>query len=326
MEKDLMILNGIRPAEVIPARVVPVFIWYAEIEIVENQILGRLKIKTQKDNFKSKIKRFKAWLREYLNTTGANINLYLDYRTDLDKATNLNEGSKGQHFIAIKKINDELCRLGKTPDMMKGIKGFKGNGNRHIKFGINNDTDKLGFNEMEVICEKLKKADLRTKTIFSLLIFQGLRGCEIINLDTSDINFKTDVIHLLRKGETGKKPAPLHPETTKILKMYIESIPAGMLFTSISNSRRESQRLGTGGLRKTVITFLKNECQIYDKTPHAFRHAFVTRLLDKTGGDLRFTKNLTGHENIGTLQIYDDARLLKKDLPKFYTAFENLSF
>ncbi|OGE46257.1 hypothetical protein A3B39_02950 [Candidatus Daviesbacteria bacterium RIFCSPLOWO2_01_FULL_37_10] len=127
------------------------------------------------------------------------------------------------------------------------------------------------------------------------------------------------------KGRDDKEPVSLHPETVKTLKEYlkISNVADGPLFTSISNYHK-NQRLTTRAIRKIIVKLLK-ELGI-EKSVHGFRHYFTTTLIKTYKGDLLEVAQYTRHRSLEMLQVYNDAIKREADLPRFYSAFDGLSF
>lgn len=54
---------------------------------------------------------------------------------------------------------------------------------------------------------------------------------------------------------------------------------------------------------RIVNKYLSRVSDIKKKSPHILRHSAATHMLDK-GADLRAVKEILGHENLSTTQIY----------------------
>jgi len=165
----------------------------------------------------------------------------------------------------------------------------------------------------------------RLKAILSLLVFQGLRQVEITRLDVRDIDFISKTAFIQGKGRDDKEPINLHPETIKVLKVYLKSnkIADGALFTSNSNNSK-NQRLTTRAIRNIVKKTLKNLG--IEKTTHGFRHYFTTTLIKTYKGDLLEVAQYTRHKSLEMLQVYNDNIKREADLPRYYKAFSGVKF
>ncbi len=63
-----------------------------------------------------------------------------------------------------------------------------------------------------------------------------------------------------------------------------------------------------------------------DKTVHGFRHYFITRLIKAYKGDLIEVSHYSRHRSLEMLTVYNDRLQMEADLPRFYGAFEGVSF
>jgi integrase len=165
----------------------------------------------------------------------------------------------------------------------------------------------------------------RLKAVISLLALQGLRQIEITRLDVRDVDFVSKTAFVKGKGQDDKEPISLHPETIKHLREYlkINQIKDGALFTSQSNNHK-NKRLTTRALRQLVKETL-NDLGI-EKTIHGFRHFFTTTLIKTYKGDLLEVAQYTRHKSLEMLQVYNDNIKKEADLPRYYKAFNRVSF
>lgn len=141
----------------------------------------------------------------------------------------------------------------------------------------------------------------------------------------NDIDLVNNFFFVRGKGQDDKEPIDLHPETTKALREYLKMnrISSGAVFVSWSNNNK-NKRMTTKSLRGIVKGTL-GALEI-DKTTHGFRHFFTITLLKAYGGDLLSVARYTRHKSLEMLKVYDDSIKAKADLPRFYKAFEDVSF
>lgn len=138
-----------------------------------------------------------------------------------------------------------------------------------------------------------------------------------------DLVAKTAFIH--GKARDDKELIYLHPETVKSLKEYLTTnkIADGPLFPCNSNNHK-NESLTTRSIRKIVTSFLKESG--INKSTHGFRHYFTTTLIKTYKGDLLEVTQYTRHKSLEMLQVYNDNIRRKEDLPRFYSALEDISF
>jgi len=74
-----------------------------------------------------------------------------------------------------------------------------------------------------------------------------------------------------------------------------------------------------------LVKDILNELGI-DKSTHGFRHYFTTTLIKTYKGDLLEVAQYTRHKSLEMLQVYNDNIKREADLPRFYGAFNGISF
>jgi len=274
---------------------------------------------TTRQDYKYRIGLFLDFTQE----RGLNRNSFLEFKRYLSDRTDLAVSTKNKYLATAKIFLKEANRLGYLPtDITQNIKTFSQN-KKHKRDGLNDG-------EVEKLTNTLKDLptnpqNTRLKAILSLLVFQGLRQVEVTRLDVKDIDFVSRVAFIQGKGRDDKEPIYLHPETIRALQEYLKTnkIADGALFTSRSNNNR-NKRLTTRALRLLVKDIL-NELGI-DKSTHGFRHYFTTTLIKTYKGDLLEVAQYTRHKSLEMLQVYNDNIKREADLPRFYGAFNGISF
>ncbi len=136
--------------------------------------------------------------------------------------------------------------------------------------------------------------------MFELLYGDALRVSELCNLNISDLDFANNHIRIFGKGSKTR----FVPISRKIREKLITQIKE-------RNSNKNSPLFLTKkGLRVTprqiqylVKHYTKDSASSEKQTPHTFRHSAATHMLDN-GADLLAVKELLGHENLSTTQIY----------------------
>ncbi len=147
--------------------------------------------------------------------------------------------------------------------------------------------------------------DKRDVALISVLARAGLRVSEALALKVGDveINARSGVL-LVRHGKGLKeRPVPLSAEARAALGAYLKVRPAAArddtLFLSRTCGRldpRDAQRIVAEAAR---IAGVKARV-----TPHALRHYFATRFLERNQGDIATLATVLGHANISTTTRY----------------------
>ncbi len=262
-------------------------------------------LNTRKD-YQARIGLFLVFVRR----NGLDRNSFLSFKRELADRTDISISTKNKYLVTARIFLKELNRQGVLPaDITQNIKSFS-DSRKHKKDGLSEA-------EVALLSEKLRELPItlnntRLKAIVSLLALQGLRQIEIVRLNIQDVQLARRVAFIQGKGRDGKESINLHPESVRILKEYIvvNRVADGPLFTSNSNNSLH-QRLSTRSLRNIVQTSLL-ELGI-EKSTHAFRHYFTTKLIKAYKGDLLQVAQYTRHKN-------------DEDLPRYYQTFEGVRF
>lgn len=158
--------------------------------------------------------------------------------------------------------------------------------------------DVLSKEEIKRILDVAAK-DLRFFCIFSILYSAGLRISELLELKPGDINESRNLIRV-RQGK-GKKDRytllsrPLMKKLVEYNRLYKPKVwlfehRPGEPFTESIVSKRLKAAAREAGITKRIY-------------PHLLRHTFATHLLEQ-GTDIKIVKELMGHKNIKTTEVY----------------------
>lgn len=260
---------------------------------------------------------------DFIQQYGFNHNSFLEYKRYLGGRTDYSVSTKNKYLVSAKIFLQELNRTGLLPtNITQNVKSFS-HSKKHKRDGLNDE-------EMCQLTAYLKQLPVspksaRLKAIISLLALQGLRQIEVSRLDVKDLDLVSKTAMVQGKGQDDKELIHLHPETVKTLQEYVKlnHVADGPLFTSQSNSSKNN-RLTTRGLRRMVSQILKDLG--IEKTIHGFRHFFVTALVNAYNGDLLSVASYSRHKTLEMLTVYHDGIKRKADLPRYYSAFENVAF
>jgi integrase/recombinase XerC/integrase/recombinase XerD len=155
--------------------------------------------------------------------------------------------------------------------------------------------------------------ELRDRAMLELAYSCGLRCEEIVNLDESSLDFETEQLRVLGKGNK-ERLLPVGEPAQQALRRYLEKGRRALatdpreraLFLS-----KSGRRLSNSDVTRRLGLWTREAALAAGVSPHSLRHSFATHLLEG-GADLRTIQELLGHASISTTQVYtrvDAARL-----------------
>jgi len=167
---------------------------------------------------------------------------------------------------------------------------------------------KDGIDRMMDLADGDKPIDHQNRSILELLFGTGIRLSELVQLSLNDLNFKQNQILIHGKGNK-QRIVPLGKQALYALKRHLKS--RALLFDKKTEAdARQAVFIAPGGQRvypryiqRLVKSFIEQISEVSQKSPHVLRHSFATQLLD-AGADIRVIKELLGHTNLSSTQIY----------------------
>ncbi|MDO5396909.1 MAG: site-specific tyrosine recombinase XerD [bacterium] len=145
---------------------------------------------------------------------------------------------------------------------------------------------------------------IRDKAMLELLYATGIRVSELINLNLNDVNIPMSFIRC--RGVRKERIIPMGHTAAEAIDSYIDNARLHLvrspgetaLFVNIAGVRLSRQ-----GFWK-IIKHYGKEAKIHsDITPHTLRHSFAAHLV-RNGADLESIKEMMGHADIASTQIY----------------------
>ena len=147
------------------------------------------------------------------------------------------------------------------------------------------------------------KENLRDILILEIFYSTGIRISELIKIKIEDINLNNNTINILGKGNK-RRVVIIGNYAKKRIEDYLNynhKILNKFLFPNLrqSKSKHISDRSVFNIVKKYAFKVTQNE----KISPHSLRHTFATHLLNN-GADLMSVKELLGHEDLSSTQIY----------------------
>ena len=155
----------------------------------------------------------------------------------------------------------------------------------------------------------------RAHVIAELMYSTGARINEVSKLKVSDIDFSRNTVRVHDDKTNKERDCILSEYASKVIRIYVDEMKEYVIFGK--NGGDINLLFGSKGhLVIWINEILNNECAALELgrfTSHCFRHSLGFHLL-RAGCDIRYVKEILGHENISTTQIY--TRVDKLDLKR----------
>lgn len=144
----------------------------------------------------------------------------------------------------------------------------------------------------------------RDRAIAGLMLWCGLRSCEVLGLDVTDVDIGGRWVTVTGKGGKQRR-VPLDADVASAIDVYLlaerpESDSARLFL--VAKGTRRGQGLTPAGLR-TIFRYHRELTGVTDGHPHALRHTFGT-VLAEAGVDLAVMQALLGHAHVDTTARY----------------------
>ena len=145
---------------------------------------------------------------------------------------------------------------------------------------------------------------IRDKAMLEVLYATGIRVTELIDLNLDNFTPELKSIHV-GSGKKGRT-IPLYPAALRALTLYLSETRSAMvsdaeekaLFVNVNGSRMSRQ-----GFWKILKHYQAKAGIDREITPHTLRHSFAVHLIEN-GADLSSVKELMGHSDISSTQVY----------------------
>jgi integrase/recombinase XerC len=163
-------------------------------------------------------------------------------------------------------------------------------------------SEKSILNIYEIVDEEKDEYEANLiKTIIELLYGCALRVDELCKLNNVDLDLSDRTLNVKGKGSK-TRIVPVGEKSILIINEYlsIKKINGGKEALLIT---KKGNRIYPRQVHRIVNKYLSRVTDIKKKSPHILRHSAATHMLDN-GADLNAVKEILGHENLSTTQIY----------------------
>ncbi|MDR1592354.1 MAG: site-specific tyrosine recombinase XerD [Prevotellaceae bacterium] len=166
----------------------------------------------------------------------------------------------------------------------------------------------LSLKEIDAILaaiDRSKPEGQRNVAIIEILYGSGVRVSELVGLKLSNISFEQQYMKVDGKGSK-QRLVPLSSRSMEAIRLWltdrncldIKPKQEDFLFLNRRGSQLTREMIFTIVRQLALAAGIKKNV-----SPHTFRHAFATHLLEG-GANLRAIQQMLGHESITTTEIY----------------------
>jgi integrase/recombinase XerD len=156
---------------------------------------------------------------------------------------------------------------------------------------------------------------IRNRAILEVLYSSGLRRQELINLNLSDVDPENGYLRVVQGKNKKDRMVPLGDVAGKFIEAYLKLVRWWYLRDpaepALFIDSAKGKRLSPGMLGHLLTQLIKKTGITKKVTPHTFRHAMATHLLQNQA-DIRHIQMMLGHASVATTEIY--TRLAIDDL------------
>jgi site-specific recombinase XerC len=155
----------------------------------------------------------------------------------------------------------------------------------------------------------------RDRAMLEVAYGLGLRLAEIVGMNLGDLDFTSERVRVLGKGNK-ERILPLLGLTARRLREHLDGQLApdtvmGLVDGTLSVADagrpvfegRPGRRIAPRTVQQRVAHYAGQLAGLRGVSPHTLRHSFATHLLDG-GAGIRVVQELLGHEHLATTQIY----------------------
>ena len=163
------------------------------------------------------------------------------------------------------------------------------------------------LSEKEII-KLMSLPDLNTlegnmhKSILEVFYSTGLRISELVRIKSKNVDYVKKIIKVLGKGNK-ERIVILGTKAADAIKNYLRVSKNSHNIYLYPSSYNVDSHISESYVYKMVKGYLVKITNNEEMSPHSLRHSFATHLLNN-GADLVSVKELLGHEDLSSTQVY----------------------
>jgi integrase/recombinase XerD len=139
----------------------------------------------------------------------------------------------------------------------------------------------------------------RDRALFGICLFTGCRVSEALALQTTDIKGETLTFRKsTTKGKLKTRVVDIHPDLARLLANYQPALP-GALFPGMRGRTLTLTRF----MADKILKSASKRVGLSGVSTHSFRRTALT-MMSSAGIPLRVIQEISGHNDLGTLQRY----------------------
>ena len=140
------------------------------------------------------------------------------------------------------------------------------------------------------------------KSILETFYSTGLRISELVRIKSENVDYNKKIIKVLGKGNK-ERIVILGVKAADAIKNYLRVSKNSYNIYLYPSSYNIDSHISESYVYKMVKGYLVKITNNEEMSPHSLRHSFATHLLNN-GADLVSVKELLGHEDLSSTQIY----------------------
>ena len=161
---------------------------------------------------------------------------------------------------------------------------------------------KNNIKELMSLPDLSTKRGLMHKSILETFYSTGLRISELAKIKIRNLDLDKNILKVLGKGNK-ERIVIIGKIASESLKNYLRVSKNSDNIYLYPSSNKMNSHVSVSYIYKMVKKYLTKVTNNEKMSPHSLRHSFATHLLDN-GADIMSVKELLGHEDLSSTQVY----------------------